>query len=210
MSTLHEPPKLKDIVILGQEHVLAGGVLVIPSQLSYFDLLHLEKFFQGRSVVYLSEKGADVVPLIKTHLQGESVRVIEFDSSATEASGFARAVQEETGKGSVVVYVPPTTATQNAALSDIPGARLELLVKTGAPLQPLHILHTNEVALAIESPKPEGDAIFGFGPVLQREDATVAGILESLMELAELCFSRNPILDRNLAYALLQGLKRHG
>src|SRR5688572_19116323 len=78
------------------------------------------------------------------------------------------------------------------------------------PVLPLYILHRNDLLLAIESRRSEGDAIFAFGPVLQDTDATVAKYQESLLLFAEACFSKNPILDRSLGYALLQGLKRHG
>jgi acyl-[acyl-carrier-protein]-phospholipid O-acyltransferase/long-chain-fatty-acid--[acyl-carrier-protein] ligase len=210
MSTLHEPPKLKEILILGQEHVLSGGVFIIPSQLAYFDLLHLEKFLSGRPLVYVKDKSAGVEALVESHLHGESVRVIEFDGKVPDVAALSASVKEEVAKGTVLVYVTPDTATQPAALSSVPGARLDLFVSLGVPLQPLHILHTNDVVLAIESAKPAGDAIFAFGPVLKGEKVNTAELLESMLVLAETCFAKNPLLDRNLAYALVQGLKKHG
>lgn len=210
MSNVHEQPKLKEILILGQEHVPSGGVLIIPSQLGYFDLLHLEKFLGDRRVAYVVEKEAALEPLVKAHLHGESVRSIEFDGRNPDPAPLAKLLQEEAEKGTALVYVTPACATQPAALSSIPGAKLDVLVHTGIPVLPLHVLHTADVLLAIEPGKPQGDAVFAFGPALKGEAATTAAFLESMLELAEACFSRNPILDRHLAYALLQGLKKHG
>jgi acyl-[acyl-carrier-protein]-phospholipid O-acyltransferase/long-chain-fatty-acid--[acyl-carrier-protein] ligase len=210
MSTLQEPPKLKEIPILGQEHVLSGGVLLIPSQLGYFDLLHLEKYLGGRAVVYLVQQGGTLAPLVKGHLHGENVRTVEFSIAQADPVALADLLQEEVGRGHVVIYVPPSAATQKAALSSVPGKTLDLLVPSGVPVQPVYVLHNNDLVLAIESPKPEADIILAFGKVLKDENATVAAFLESWTALAEACFARNPLLDRNLAYALIQGLKKHG
>jgi acyl-[acyl-carrier-protein]-phospholipid O-acyltransferase/long-chain-fatty-acid--[acyl-carrier-protein] ligase len=202
-------PKLKSITILGRENLPSGGVLIIPSRLGFLDLLHLEKALEGRRLVHLAEQGAALHPLVKTHLHGENVTALEIVPSSTDIGSLRQEIQEEVNKGSVVIYLPPETAAQTAPLTTVPGAKLEFLMQAKVPVMPLYVLHPNDVLLAIESRKPEGSAIFAFGPVLHDGEATVPKYQESLMRLNEQCFSRNPILDRNLAYALLQGLKRH-
>lgn len=202
--------KLKSIAILGREHLPSTGVLVIPSQLSFLDLLHLEQALDGRRLVHLAEQGAALHPLVKSHLHGENVHALEFAPQTTDPMALRQEIQQEIEKGSVVIYLPPETASQTAPLTRVPGAKLDFLLQTQVPVVPLYVLHTNDILLAIESRKPEGDAVFAFGPVLRDADVTVAKYQESLMLLNEQCFSRNPILDRNLAFALVQGLKRHG
>ncbi|CAN5661234.1 hypothetical protein BH11VER1_BH11VER1_36650 [soil metagenome] len=205
-STVH---KLRNIPVLGDEHVPANGALVIPSQLSYHDLLHLEKMFEGRSLVLLTEQNARLHPLLKNHLQSETTKALEFDASETNLKELHKGLTDLIEKHHVVIYVPPDAATQQASLTSVSGERLEFLMQTEVPVLPLYVLHTNDTVLAIEPLKDEGSAIFAFGKVLKNEKATVAHYLESLFLLAENCFAQNPMLDRHLAYALLQGLKRH-
>ncbi len=202
-------PKLKSITILGRENVPSTGVLIIPSQLGFLDLLHLEKTLAGRRLVHLTEQGAALHPLVKTHLHGENVNALEIANS-TDTVALRQEIQNEVNKGSVVIYLPPETASATAPLTNVPGAKLEYLMEAQVPVSPLYVLHSNDLLLAIEPRKPEGTAVFAFGPVLQDGNATLAKYQEALMLLNEGCFSRNPILDRNLAFALLQGLKRHG
>lgn len=201
--------KLRNIPVLGDEHVPANGVLVIPSQLSYHDLLHLEQMFEGRSIVLLSEQNAALHPLLKNHLQGETTKALEFDPAETNIRELRKSLQDLVEKGNVVIYVPSEAATQQASLTSMPGSKLEYLMQAEVPVLPLYVLHTNDTVLAIEPLKDESSAIFAFGKVLKNEGATVARYLESLFLLAQACFEQNPMLDRHLTYALLQGLKRH-
>ncbi len=210
MSTIPAVPKLRDIPILGREHLPSEGALLIPSLLGYHDVLQLEKVFHGRTIAYLTVQGAALDPRVKSHLHGESVHALEIVPNATDTSALRKEIQDEVKKGNIVVYVPELATTQTAPLSSVPGSRLELLMAAHVPVLPLYILHTNDLLLEIESRKPEGDAVFAFGPVLCGEDATVARYQESLMLLNEQAFSQNPTLDINLAYALLKGLKKHG
>lgn len=211
MSTTQAVPKLKDCPILGREHLpTEEGVLLIPSQLAYHDVLTLEKLFQGRTLVYLTVQGAALDDRVKSHLHGESVHALEIVPDSTDTSALRKEIQDEVKKGSVVVYVPQQAATQTAPLSSVPGTRLDFLMEAHVPVLPLYVLHTNDVLLAIENRRSDGDAVYAFGPVLRGAEVTVAKYQESLMVLNEQAFSQNPTLDMNLAYALLKGLKKHG
>lgn len=202
--------KLKSITILGRENLPSTGVLIIPSQLGFLDLLHLEKSLEGRRLVHLVDQGGSLHPLVKTHLHGENVHALEIVPTSTDPDSLRKEIQEEIKKGSVVIYLPPESAAQAAPLTTVSGTKLEFLMQAQVPVIPLYVLHTNDILLAIEPRKTEGDAIFAFGPVLRDAEATLAKYQEQLMLLNEQCFSQNPILDRSLALTLLQGLKRHG
>jgi acyl-[acyl-carrier-protein]-phospholipid O-acyltransferase / long-chain-fatty-acid--[acyl-carrier-protein] ligase len=203
-------PKLKEICILGQEHLPSSGVMLIPSQLNYLDLLHLEAFLTGRRMVWLVDHEAPLHPLLKTHLHGENVHALEIVPRSTDAEALRQEIQAEIKQGAVVVYLPPNSACQAAPLSTVPGEKLDFLMHAQVPVLPLYVFHTNDLIMAVESRHPEGDAIFAFGPVLKGEDATVAAYQESLMLLSEQSVSRNPFFGMNLAYAMLKGLKRFG
>src|SRR5262245_22412610 len=103
-------PKLKSITILGREHVPTTGVMIVPSQLGYLDLLQLEKLLAGRRIVHLTEQGAALHPLVKTHLQGESVNALEIVPKSTDIGALRKEIQDEVKDGSVVIYLPPETA----------------------------------------------------------------------------------------------------
>lgn len=210
MSTTPDAPRLKDIPILGLENMPSDGVLVIPSQLGYYDVLHLEKALGSRTIAYVTVQGAALHPDLKSHLHRENVHALEIVPDATDTGALRKEIQEEIKKGNVVVYIPPDAATQAAPLTSVPSARLELLLQAHVPVLPLYVLHSNDVLLAIESGHPESHAVFVFGPVLRDADATMSKYQESLLVLGEQAFSQNPTLDRSLAYALLQGLKKHG
>ena len=201
-------PKLKKTAILGRENLPEGGVLIIPSRLDYFDLLHLEQLLPGRKLVYLTEQDGSLNVESRAHLEHEHVHALQIVPGATNAEALRREIQQEVGKGSVIIYLPAETAVQNAPLTVVPGEKLELLMETRVPVLPLCVLHTNDLVMSIEARHSEGDAVFAFGEVLK--DATVSEYQESLMLLGEQCFSLDKLLERHLAYALLQGLKKHG
>ena len=203
-------PKLKNIIVLGGEHLPPDGVLLLPSQLSFLDVLNLEKLFIGRRIVYLVEQDAALPAQLKTHLQHENVHALSFVTKTTDAASLRKEIQAEIAQDALVVYLPPDVAKQPAALTSVPGAKLDFLLQAEVPVLPLFVLHTNELLLPIEPRKPEGDAVFAFGSVLEKQDVTVARYQEALMLLDEMCFSSNPMLERSLPYALLQGLKKHG
>jgi acyl-[acyl-carrier-protein]-phospholipid O-acyltransferase/long-chain-fatty-acid--[acyl-carrier-protein] ligase len=207
-----KPVSLKNLKLLGQENLRQeGGFLIIPSQLSYVDLLRLELLLEGRECVYLIESGAALHPLQRAHLEKESVQALEIDPHVTDPAAYQQAVSAEMQRGHVVIYLPAAAAVINAPVSTIPGTKLEFLLKAGAPVLPIYIQRSMEIALDIEPRYDESDAVFAIGSLLRgSSEVTLAVYQESMMSLAEQCFSAHPALDMHLAYALLCGLKKHG
>lgn len=207
-----KPVSLKNLKLLGQEHLRQeGGFLVIPSQLSYYDLLRLEQLLEGRECVFLVEHGAALHPLLRAHLEKESVQALEIDPHATDPAAYQQAIAAEMERGHVVIYLPAAAAVINAPVSTIPGTKLEFLLKAGAPVLPIYIQRSAEIALDIEPRYDEADAVFAIGSLLRgASELTLAVYQEAMMSLAEQCFSVYPALDMHLAYALLCGLKKHG
>ena len=202
---------LKDITFLGQEHLPAGtGCMILPSQLSYPDLLRLETLLAGRSLVYIIEDGAGLHPLMRSHLDREHATTLVIVPATTDAAAYAAAMKEAAGAGSIVIYLPAEAATINAPLTTVPGAKLEFLLKAGIPVVPAYVHHVRDTATTIEKHHAEAETLVAFGPALEGANVTLPAYQQSLLILAEQCFSRNPVLERNLGYALLQGLKKHG
>ncbi len=205
------PASLKNLTLLNQENLPAGGgFMILPSQLSYHDALRLETLLAGREVIYLAEHGAALSPQLSAHLHKEGVHAMEFVPDAGSPAPYQQAVAAEVKNGGVVIYVPAMAAVVNAPVSTVPGARLEFLLKAAVPTLPLYVQCSAEIALNIEPAYSESDVTFAFGKLLKDAEVTLAAYQESLISLAEKCFSQHPALDINLAYALLLGLKRHG
>ncbi len=202
-------PKLRKITILDRQNVPSGGALIIPSKLDYLDLLQLDRILDGRPVVYLQKQGAALSPEVQAHLGQDHVHVQEFTPSATSLDALRKEVQDVVKKGGIVDLRAPAGrgAERRAHHRARNGPRLpDATARSGA--RRFTSSNTAEVAMAIESRAAAGDSVFAFGRVLEAPD--VASFQESLVQLAEACFSGKPALDINLAYALLRGLKKHG
>lgn len=203
--------KLKHITILGKAHLPeTGGFLVLPSQLNHGELLRLEVVLDGRKIVYLVEEGAIIHSRLREHLDRESVSALSIVPQATDASAYRKAVQGAINEGSVVIYLPAEAATLRAPLTTVPGTKLDFLLKAEVPVVPLHVHRPKDVALAIEPAHPDDAVVFAFGRVLAGKDLTLAKYQEELFGLSEQCFSKNPVLNRHLAWALVRGFKKHG
>jgi acyl-[acyl-carrier-protein]-phospholipid O-acyltransferase / long-chain-fatty-acid--[acyl-carrier-protein] ligase len=202
---------LKNLKIIGQENVPSqGGFLLLPSQLSLFDLLRLECLIEGRETTYLVEQGAALHPTMKAHLEMENVRALAIVPESTDMGGFQHAVGQEVNNGRVVIYLPAQAAVINSPMSTVPGTKLEFLLKSGVPVLPLYVQSSREIALDLEPRYDESHSVMVFGKVLTPIESTLAAYQEALLCLAEQAFSSHPALRMNLAYAMLLGLKRHG
>lgn len=206
-----KPVSLKHLTLLGKENLpQAGGYLILPSRLDYLDVLRLELLLEGRRIVYLHEKGAALHPMLRAHLEQETVESLTLSPDDSDTAAYAKALANPISKDAVIVFLPAMAATLNAPLSTIPGTRLDFLLRAGCPILPLHVLHMQEVALDI-GPRPDDTAVvMAFGRLLTGEDVTLAAYQESLLTLSEQAFGANPALQYHLAYALLLGFKRHG
>ncbi len=203
--------RLRDIQLIGKENIPADrGFLIVPNRLGSLDLLRLEAVLAGRKIAYLVEDGAALQPEARAHLERPDVTALSFAPHEIDPAACRKAVQEAAGGGAAVVYLPADAATLRAPATTVPGVKLEFLLRTETPVLPLHIHHPLETATSIETGIAESESILAFGPLLDGEDLTLANYQQSLFALAEECFSRNPLLGESLAWALLQGFKKHG
>ena len=201
---------LKNLTILGKEHLTAAsGALILPGQLSYFDLMRLEALIPGVEKVYLVEKGAAHHPLLRVHLEKEGVHALEVDTHATDAAAYREAIAEATRGGATVIYIPAEAATMSAPLTTVPGTRLEFILRAAVPVLPLYVLQRADAALPVERRYSDDETIFAFGAPLAASAANLAAYQESLFALSEQAFGECAGLQLHLAYAALLGLKKH-
>lgn len=206
------PVTLKDLTILGKEHLpSSGGFMILPSQLGYFDLLRLELVLGDLGVVYLVEQGAALHPLLKVHLEKEDVHALVIAPRETEPQAYRDAVAGSLKSGAVIIYLPAEAAAISSPMTTVPGAKLEFLLKAGVPVLPLYVHRCQDTALPIGRRYSDTEVIFTFGALLKGDEVSLPVYQERLMLLAEQTMSEAcPALEMSLGYALIQGFKRHG
>ena len=207
-----KPVTLKDLTILGKEHLpSSGGFMILPSQLGYLDLLRLELVLEDRGVVYLVEQGAALHPLLKVHLEKEDVHALVIAPSETEPKAYRDAVAGSLKDGAVVIYLPAEAAAISSPMTTVPGAKLEFLLKAGVPVLPLYVHRSQDTALPIGRRYTDAEVVFTFGALLTGDEVCLPVYQERLMLLAEQTMSEAcPALEMSLGYALIQGFKKHG
>ncbi len=205
-----QPATLKDLTILGQENLpSAGGFMILPSRLGYDDLLRLELVLDGREVIYLIEQMAALHPLLRAHLEKDSVHAMAVTPGETDPEAYRKALGEAVKK-SVVIYLPADAATMSSPMTTVPGSKLEFLLKAEVSVLPLQVHRRQDTALPIERRYRDSATIFNFGKLLKGAEVNLASYQESLLALSEQSMAESPALDMSLGYALIQGFKKHG
>jgi acyl-[acyl-carrier-protein]-phospholipid O-acyltransferase/long-chain-fatty-acid--[acyl-carrier-protein] ligase len=197
--------------LIGAEHIPAtGGLLVIPNRLLFEELLHLEKLFESRRIVYLIEKSLDYDPLLQAHLEKDDVEAIEFSADPGMMEAFKKQMQHAVEDAAVLVFVPGEVLARSGQNQTIPTKILQFLIHGSVPVLPLHVDRPAETCLSIENVREIDRIVLSFARLLEREAVTLSNYQEGLLLAGEEAFSRRPILKTHLAWALLRGLKKHG
>ena len=198
-----------NLELLGEDHIPSTGVLVIANRLSFEDLLHVEKQFSGRKLVYLTESSFEYDPVLRVHLDKPDVKAMEFSSDEKSSDAFKRELHDSLSEDSVIIFVPGVTRTRMGQTVTVPSQILEFLTSARAPVLPLFVDHPEESALSVENRSDVERTVLSFGELLQREAANLANFQESILIAAEAAYSQRPILKSNLAWEILKGLKKH-
>ena len=199
----------KNTTITGAEHLPKEGFFIIPSSLTHADLLRLESILAGRSLMYVIEQGAALPSAVRAHLDRADVNTLVIVPSSTDTKAFRTEMRGAVTSRCVVVYVPSEAATLPAPLTTVPGVTLDFLLHAEVPVVPLLVHRVPEVSSAVEPVIP-GACTMAFGKVLDGEELTLAGYQEAMLGLSEECFSRSPLQQRHLGWALVRGFKKHG
>ena len=202
---------LKNLTVLGQEHLPSGGgFMIVPSRLDSLDLRRLEELLSGRPVVYLLEQGAALDEELRVHLEKDHVQALAIVPHATDPDAYRTAVRGALKDSAVIIYLPAQAAAVTAAYTTVPATKLEFLLRAGVPVLPLEVMLKEDAVTPVGPRFGDDERIFAFGAMLQAENVSVAAYQESLLRLSEQAFSSSPALDMHLAYAVLRGLKKHG
>jgi len=198
------------VILLGREHLPDEGALIIPSSLSFHDLLLLEEQWYDRPVTYLIEETGIFDPLLQAHLEKDGVEALEFAARDEYLDAFRTQLEELSAEGGLIVFVPGKSAAHVGAFTTVPSGTLAYLLRAGVPTLPLFVDHPDATRLSIEPRPKEPTLVFSFGPVVKERESPLPAYLESLFLANRTAFEGRRILDQNLAYSLLLGLKKHG
>jgi acyl-[acyl-carrier-protein]-phospholipid O-acyltransferase / long-chain-fatty-acid--[acyl-carrier-protein] ligase len=203
--------RLSRLTLIGKENLPAdGGYMVLPNVLDFQDLLRLEHSLRGRKLAFLIEDPAHLPAEITAHIDQEHITVLVVSPETTDLAAYRQALKEAVADGAVIIHIPAPAVSINAPLTTIPGEKLEFLMKAAIPIVPLHVQRAIDVCLPIYA-KPSADSVtMAFGPALVDDQASIAHYHQSLLALSEQCFSRLPVLDVHLGYAMIKGIKTFG
>ncbi len=194
----------------GKDNIPGHGTLIIPNRLGFQVLLHLDKFFSNRQIVYLIERGMVYDPLLRAHLEKDDVSALEFTCSEEGNAAFKKELHLCLAADKLVVFVPGLSRCRPGQTVMVPSRILKFLTSSGAPLLPLFVDRPEQSCLSTENVRDVARIVFSFGRQLQREGANLANYTENLLVAAEIAYSNRPILKSHLAYEILKGLKKHG
>lgn len=195
---------------LGGEFVPETGALVVPNALSFEDVTCLEGRLAGRHITYLIDQSSVFAPALRSHFEKDGVRALEFAMDEQHLALFREQLAQLAREGQIVVYVPGLTTVRAGTLTTVPGSQLAFLLRGGIPVLPLFIDHPGEGRLKIETKPVESAAVFSFGPLLEPGQTSLPAYQERLYRASQLAFERRSILNANLAYSILRGMKKHG
>jgi acyl-[acyl-carrier-protein]-phospholipid O-acyltransferase/long-chain-fatty-acid--[acyl-carrier-protein] ligase len=194
---------------LNKERIPANGVLVVPGRLDFDQLLEIEGIFSKRRITWLIEESAHHDPAIRAHLEkSNSGAMFSIADAAPEAAG--KELKTYLDNGGVLIHVLGTANTRNATPCHIPSAELHVLCSFGLPILPIAIDCPHESALSIEKTNALPSAVIVIGQEISAASVSIATYRQALLAAHEEAFSLHTLLDRSLAMALLEGLKKHG
>lgn len=194
----------------GEENIPKSGVLMIPNQLRFDDLLQLERLLEDRNVVYLIEHSMVYNPLLQAHLEKDDTEALEFLCEESQKEVFKRELHRRISDGDVLIFVPGETTTRPGQNVSVPAEVLKFITSAGAPLLPVYVDHPEDTCLSIETIEESQRNVLSFGRLLEREAANTPNFQENLSIASEAAYSNRPIFKSHLAYAVLRGLKKHG
>ena len=188
----------------------ADGFLALPNRLGLSALREMESRLAGRPVLLLVEDNYPPAEDVAVHLGHGKHTVHTFSDAPESFHALKQAVDAMLQRGGVALFVPGASQARRGTLLHGRTAAYGRLLLLDVPVVPVLVEHPREGLLSIERQGAYPEKIVLSGQVLRSGQATMARFLEELLLLGEEAFSSRPVLQGNLAYAVLQGLKKHG
>lgn len=205
-------PDLRHLTVLHSDRLPSSqGVLLLPNRLPAADLRTLTQWLGERPTTFLIEKNLPIAPDLQALMADLDLNLLEFTPEPETVSTLAATLQPLIRAGQLIIHLPTSTATLNAAVTTVPSTTSEFLLSLGLPSLPVCVHHPRDTRLSIAQALSTEPTVFAFGPVLQTPtELTLPALQEALFLLAAESFMTSPELEISLPYALMKGFKKHG
>lgn len=183
--------------------VSSTGVILVPAQMNVHVYRAVMGALGGRAVRILHESDAEIDAQVEAALQESGARRLTLTVDAPGASELD-AIRAAAKAGDAVVFIPSAADGWPAWTCQCPAATLKALLDCAVPIQPVGVSTL---------PPPNSvspDTSIHFGAVVPPGEGALAAFWENLFAANERALSSRPFLAGNLAYAVVQSLKRHG
>ncbi|QQL45048.1 AMP-binding protein [Sulfuriroseicoccus oceanibius] len=200
---------MSQIITIGFDELPSHGALILPNRLEFSHLLHLEKELSGRQILYLAEDGGAYDGLTQTHLEKEGTDAVAFAIDEPAPEELLQIVGDHIKAGGMAVFVPGKVTERRATTQTVRPQALEVLTSLNVPVIPAFVETPRNTVLATESTDDYPEAILVLGEEIPADKASPAAFLENVYISGEAAYATLPVLKKNLARVLLEGLKRH-
>ena len=199
------------VCALGVEHLPQGGFLLLPNHITWVDAIVLQ-IACPRPIRYIIDQEFYCKPILQPFVR--LVRCIPIDTRHSRSA--VRAATEKIAEGEIVCLFPEGQLERAGTLLRLQRGYELIAHHANAPVVPVWLDRLWGSIFSFQGgrfftkwPKEIPYRVtVAFGKPLEPKAAEIATVREELLKLGEFCYSRRPSLDRHLAEACVQGLKR--
>jgi len=199
------------VCALGVEHLPQGGFLLLPNHITWVDAIVLQ-IACPRPIRYIIDQEFYCKPILQPFVR--LVRCIPIDTRHSRSA--VRAATEKIDDGEIVCLFPEGQLERAGTLLRLQRGYELIAHHANAPVVPVWLDRLWGSIFSFQGgrfftkwPKEIPYRVtVAFGKPLEPKAAEIATVREELLKLGEFCYSRRPSLDRHLAEACVQGLKR--
>src|SRR6267378_5904715 len=199
------------VCALGVEHLPQGGFLLLPNHITWVDAIVLQ-IACPRPIRYIIDQEFYCKPILQPFVR--LVRCIPIDTRHSRSA--VRAATEKIDDGEIVCLFPEGQLERAGTLLRLQRGYELIAQHANAPVVPVWLDRLWGSIFSFQGgrfftkwPKEIPYRVtVAFGKPLEPKAAEIATVREQLLKLGEFCYSRRPSLDRHLAEACVQGLKR--
>jgi len=199
------------VCALGVEHLPQGGFLLLPNHITWVDAIVLQ-IACPRPIRYIIDQEFYCKPILQPFVR--LVRCIPIDTRHSRSA--VRAATEKIADGEIVCLFPEGQLERAGTLLRLQRGYELIAHHANAPVVPVWLDRLWGSIFSFQGgrfftkwPKEIPYRVtVAFGKPLEPKAAEIATVREELLKLGEFCYSRRPSLNRHLAEACVQGLKR--
>src|SRR5437879_5902331 len=196
---------------LGTECLPRGGFLLLPNHITWVDAIVL-LLACPLPIRYIIDREFYDKPFLRPFLR--IVRCIPIEPSHSRSA--IRAASEQIAAGEIICLFPEGQLERAGTLLRLRRGYELIAHHANAPVVPVWLDRLWGSIFSFQGGKffrkwPKEipyRVTVAFGKPLEPKAAEIATVREELLKLGEFCYSRRPSLDRHLAEACVQGLKR--